>query len=803
MDHAKYVLAGIIPNRRDNLLYAETHLTPEHFRQESERNIFILLGRYEDIAAGVLPRSTLSDMMRRQDGVDVAKRVFYEELFAKLEVMQVSDSDFRYSVDALKELRSEQLTGEAITKAYEIVDRGAEIDGEIVKGHTEARSFLYQQLAHIDHLGSADVAPEGDIRHEMEEFWKEYATKAANPETTGIYTGIRAIDTVTAGYQPGELIIVCGYTGTGKAAPLHTKIFTPDGWTTMGEVSVGDRVLGADGQPQKVVAVHERGEQETYRVRFSDGSSTEVAGDHLWSVQDNNDRHGRTLTGSRVFSTEELKKRLPHNRYFVPLVGPVEFESPLARPIHPYVLGVLLGDAHINSKGQVWLTSFDEQIVDEVTALLPPTDDFRGTSRKGTYILTGRFKVLPGWLREMGVAGCRSWEKFVPPEYLFASREDRLSLLQGLMDTDGSSGLDVEFGTTSSALRDAVVFLVQSLGGTATIGTRPAREKARQSYRVRVKLPKPLNPFRLRRKVDKVPEATGRRAPFRRIRSIEPLGRQLVRCITVSNDDGLYVTDDFLVTHNSQFCAQTAWQAAVVQGKNVFLATTETIRPTVRRRIIARHSRLPQFEVPGGFNTKHIKEATLSVSDQEKLREVTDDLRLNPAYGKLYIAQVPRGATLAFLEGRLARQQASWNIDLVIMDYLALLKPDRKRDSKVNEMSDLLIEAKQIAATFDNGRGIPFVSPWAMQQNAFRDARQKGEYTLASLSDTSEAEKSADQIMSFLQLDAPNEVKVQFLKNRDGEKPQPFTLEADFRCAFLGEKRTANVGGLLTVEGLG
>lgn len=269
-------------------------------------------------------------------------------------------------------------------------------------------------------------------------------------------------------------------------------------------------------------------------------------------------------------------------------------------------------------------------------------------------------------------------------------------------------------------------------------------------------------------------------------------------CVEVEAEDGLFVTEHHIVTHNSMLTTQIAWDAAVTQGKNVFFSTSETIRPQVRRRLLARHSRLPQFGLPRGLNSADLKNGTLSPEEEEVFEQVVDDFTTNPTYGKIHLAQVPRGATLGFLEARLNRQQQNWNIDLVVIDYLALLKPDRHRQTSREEFNDVLKDAKVMATAHDGGRGVPIISPWAMSQTAYKEALRTGEYQLANLAETSEAEKSPDQIWAMLRLpDAPNEVKMQSLKNRDGDTPSSFVLATDYRAAFLGQKDSSGMASLL------
>lgn len=246
----------------------------------------------------------------------------------------------------------------------------------------------------------------------------------------------------------------------------------------------------------------------------------------------------------------------------------------------------------------------------------------------------------------------------------------------------------------------------------------------------------------------------------------------------------------------SQLCTQTAWDAAVVQGKNVYFATSETIRVQVRRRLIARHSRLPQFGLKDGLNVRDIRDGTLDEKGEQILQAVVQDLDKNPTYGRIHIAQIPRGATPGFLEARMKRQAEQWEIQLAVCDSINLLKADRPRGKRQEELNDILQDVKVLATSFYDGEGIPLLSPWQMSQNAFTAAKSGGLYKLANLADTSEAEKSADQIISILRYDdAPLEAKLQFLKNRDGEIPEPFTVSVDYRNAYLGQKAEFGTGG--------
>jgi replicative DNA helicase len=245
----------------------------------------------------------------------------------------------------------------------------------------------------------------------------------------------------------------------------------------------------------------------------------------------------------------------------------------------------------------------------------------------------------------------------------------------------------------------------------------------------------------------------------------------------------------------SMFCTQTAWHVSTQQRRNVVYATSETTRAMTRRRVYARHSRLDRFGTQGGLNSKDLKLGRLSEEGERTLRAVTSDLAEGARtgqYGHLYIAQLPVDATWGYVQAMVARVGSRWPVDLLIVDYLALLKPERKRESSTFEFTDMLKNVKTWAASTADGKGISIISPWAVQQPRFWEAKDKREYSLASLSDTSEAEKSPDILMWMLVLpDEPGKVGAGFLKTRDSDLPANFQMESDFASTYLGDVREA------------
>ena len=378
----------------------------------------------------------------------------------------------------------------------------------------------------------------------------------------------KAREWLIAGIMPlGSVTLLAAAGGTGKAEPLWAKVLTPTGWKLMGEIQEGDEVIAGDGSVTKATGVFPQGKKPIFKVQMSDGATTHCCDEHLWLTKTQKDRdYGNNW---QVRSLKEIRDTLhlcknrgrKDRNHSIPMVGPVRFTEQNL-PIHPYLLGVILGDGSITPNGFT-LTLSDEEITAKVKALLPPGHSLTIKQIKAKcvdYTVTcGR---LPGSLRdllkELSLFGCRSWEKFIPEQYLFSSVSQRLDLLQGLMDTDGTTGgTSTTFDSASKALRDAVVFIVQSLGGKATASERQpwfthkgVKKQGRTSYRAFISMPPGFKSFSIAAKALKEIERT-KYVPSRLISAVEYIGDHEAQCIMVDHPSHTYVTDDFIVTHNT------------------------------------------------------------------------------------------------------------------------------------------------------------------------------------------------------------------------------------------------------------
>jgi phosphate starvation-inducible PhoH-like protein len=361
----------------------------------------------------------------------------------------------------------------------------------------------------------------------------------------------------------------------GRAQPVDRQVLTPSGWEAIGSLRVGDLVIGSDGRPTPVLGVYPQGRRQVFRLTSQDRASTLCCAEHLWTVTTPDDRRRGTR---RVLRTDQMVGRLRQNhqhRFDLPLLSaPVEFE-PREVPIEPYALGLLLGDGCLTTKTTPTFTTADEELAEALGARLPGIELLRKTEvdhvlrhvegHRGGVIVANPVTLA---LRELGLAGTRSSTKFVPEQYLHNSSAVRLGVLQGLLDSDGGPVVQrggtrrVQYTACSARLRDDVVFLVRSLGGVAywrvrpAAGRRPGRARERSVYHrsdafvLDIRLPTGTEPFRLAHKRERYHAGAGGR-PMRFVESIEPAGEAETVCIQVAAADSLYVTDDFLLTHNT------------------------------------------------------------------------------------------------------------------------------------------------------------------------------------------------------------------------------------------------------------
>ena len=387
--------------------------------------------------------------------------------------------------------------------------------------------------------------------------------------------------------------ITWGPGACGKALRPDEPVYYRDRVGRIGDVKPGDMIFASTGSLVRVRGVYRQLDMPLYRVKFADGSETICAKDPLWTVRywgrqrwegPRSSRKGingyvvRTVPVDRMASWTNLKRRRP----FVPVTSAVRFD-PRPVPLDPYVLGVLLGDGSLTETVLLSSHRADSEIRDEFNHRLgrqyPGYGLVRVGSSDSTYMVVNtlgrRFRnPVNKVLRDLGLYGRTSVDKFVPDCYKVNDVRTRTEILAGLFDTDGTVGKNghASFTTVSKRLAEDVKFLLESIGAVATItAKRPVcvtgarRTEGRQAYTVYVRSTDPelvRDLFKLSRKRNRV-RSGGHGVGWRGIVSVEPVEdrREYPRetvCITIEDRDvdgkptgGLFPIGDFVVTHNS------------------------------------------------------------------------------------------------------------------------------------------------------------------------------------------------------------------------------------------------------------
>ena len=372
---------------------------------------------------------------------------------------------------------------------------------------------------------------------------------------------------------------LAGLKGSGKAQPLDAKVLTPNGFVTMGSLKVGDTITDHLGRDSKILGVFPQGIKDIYKITFQDGRSTECCEDHLWNITKAQWRvkkvNGKQVkqTSKNVFRTVDTKEIIRsldlttsgknkagiHIPVFTPNVNTQNIEV----PVRPYLLGALIGDGGLTNT-TISFTTADVFIANKMSTLVKEYDCvLNKLSNKYAYSIVSNTQKnnLKKLLSDLNIDGKYSHEKEIPVEYLNLSYNQTIELLQGLFDTDGTidSQSSVSFCTTSEVLAKQVQYLVRSIGGICKIGTKIPTfthkdEKCvgRLAYILSVRHATPSIFFSLPRHLERCNDNHQYSANFKlRIKSVEYVGTKEAQCISIDSPEKLYVTDDYIVTHNT------------------------------------------------------------------------------------------------------------------------------------------------------------------------------------------------------------------------------------------------------------
>ncbi len=584
---------------------------------------------------------------------------------------------------------------------------------------------------------------------------------------TGVPTGFADLDALTNGLHEGQMIVIAARPALGKALALDTPLASPSGWTTMGEVKVGDKLLGADGRPITVVAATEVLQDRTcYEVRFSDGETIVADGQHQWLTWTRAARRydaqlrGRGRNYARpvppeVVTTEQIATTLrcptvdARPNHAVQVCRPLQLPA-AELPIPPYALGCWLGDGH--SAG-ARITAAEPELLMHIEASGIDTHPQSGQFLYGLALPNERSVVDERRLRELGVLG----NKHVPLVYLRASEAQRRELLAGVLDTDGTVGNtgSVQFAVTSRQLAYSVRELVHGLGYRCALSTKQVKGRNQEtstSYQLNFTTTDMV--FKLTRK-QKAHKDRLRHDPqrtrWRYIMDVRPIASVPVRCVQVDAPDQLYLAGRSMIpTHNSTMALDLARAASIKHGMASVIFSLEMSRNEITMRLLSAEARVALHSMRTG---------QMSDDDWTRLARRMSEVANAP----LFIDDSPNMSMME-IRAKCRRLKQQHDLKLVIIDYLQLMSSPKRVENRQQEVSELSRSLKLLAKELN----VPVIA--VAQLNRGPEQRTDKRPMLSDLRESGSIEQDADVVILLHREDAY-------------ERESPRAGEADFIVA--------------------
>jgi hypothetical protein len=464
--------------------------------------------------------------------------------------------------------------------------------------------------------------------------------------------------------------VISGYAGTGKAQPVNTEIPTPNGIKKLKELKIGDFVFDRHGNPTKILGIYPQGVIDNYKITLEDGRITYCNDEHIWAY----------YTSKGNLSTKTVKEMLnmgiKHNgrggyKFKIPnITKPVEFNNCNKKlSIDPYVIGAFLGDGCCKQR-QLTLSSEDEEIVAEISKLIQ-AKQYRRNSENNynwTFLLSDEkitkyngidniAFITRDFFKEYNDSlYCGAEEKRIPNDYKYTSIENRYSLLQGLLDTDGNISradgrYNIRYTSINLLLIKDVKEILASLGYKSTITEDNRKDKYTNNicYNLNINIPneEKYKLFRLKRKKDIALEAKNKykRKDYSKIAivDIEKMDKpEEMLCIYVDNPEHLYLTNDYIVTHNTTLVHSIVEALDIDEAKIAYCSFTgkaaEVLRKKGNKNAMTLHKLLYESfpKSNGGFyrRPKMSLEYSIIIVDEVSMvpKSMVDLLLRHPVY---------------------------------------------------------------------------------------------------------------------------------------------------------------------------
>ena len=614
-----------------------------------------------------------------------------------------------------------------IEAGTKIVQMGYNGDGEADDIVDAAQAEVYNVT---DRRTSEDYLPLSAI---MEGTLDEIeAIGSRGGEMVGVPTGFQDFDELTNGLHPGQMIVVAARPAVGKALALDTPLPTPGGWTTMGQVAVGDRLIGADGRPTTVVEVTDvLNDRPCYEVEFSDGTVIVADAAHQWLTRTlasrtaaqlaNIGARGRPRTDdvpASVKTTEEIARTLRvadhrgrHLNHKVALTGALDLPAQdLLLP--PYALGVWTAERHA---GDAVGADVDNEVALYLDAEL-------------SSLPTGRVGAL---IEALGVGDAAH----LPASYLRSAVSQRRALLSGLLDAAGTvrpSTGTVVLSVFDIALARDIRELVVSLGYVCSLTTAPAKTRAGTTATVfRLSFLADDDVFWVGRK--RAVHAESRRdrsgdASSRSIVAVRPVGSVPVRCVEVDNDSHLYLAGPTMIpTHNSTLGLDIARSAAIKHNQATCVFSLEMSRNEITMRLLSAEARVPLH---------HMRTGKLTDDDWTRLARRMGEVSNAP----LFIDDSPNMSMME-IRAKCRRLKQRHDLKLVVIDYLQLMQSGKRVESRQQEVSEFSRALKLLATELE----VPVVA--ISQLNRASEQRTDKKPQMSDLRESGSIEQDADMVV--------------------------------------------------------
>lgn len=447
----------------------------------------------------------------------------YAKIIAKLEIARKARIKLKEAYDKLGGIQGT----ESIDQILNIPESAVyDLSNEITQNNQEGPEIIGKNSKEI-----------------LEELVKNPMSMAGIPTPWPIYN-----TAIGGGLRRGGVNLICS---RPKCLSINSIVYTVNGPKQITDIVLGEYICTPDGKTAKVTNIITPYYTNGYKITFNDKTSVECSPNHLWNVKKNR-RHKeyKNLTTQQIYRSN-IKEGDGRDKWHIQLCQPVFFNKKEVL-LDPYLLGLLIGDGSI--KKNIGITSIDDEIINYINNNIDNQHYIRQTGithfiSKNKDIKNNKYIKIMKYYKLYGLG---SKEKFIPKDYLYNSIEIRTELLRGLLDTDGCANLySIEYSTTSTQLAVDVKELVQSLGGKCVIKFRYTKcnNKSFPSYRLRIAFNNNKNYFKLTRKKEKASIRT-KNVLTKTISKIEPIDNLKVMCISIDSKEELFLTNDFIITHN-------------------------------------------------------------------------------------------------------------------------------------------------------------------------------------------------------------------------------------------------------------